>query len=177
VNDRAIGKRMVEEMVLGQVLDSFPTITGRTVTDEWNDAAVQVEGSPDFIIGIDGKAFGLELTEICRVGDAWGYVDEAYRLASRKSESYRRRQIFRFPIALIRHSERPPLFDIEDFLKDAIWRDDFEKLGFAEIWAIDFSDEYYSPGHPFRLADMFCFKPAKWFGFHRVGFGERKPYG
>jgi hypothetical protein len=109
VNDWAIGKRMVEEMILDQVLDSFPTITGRTVTDEWNDAAVQVEGSPDFIIGIDGKAFGLELTEICGVGDAWGYVDEAYRLASRKSESYSRRQIFQFPIGLIMHSERPPL--------------------------------------------------------------------
>jgi hypothetical protein len=94
---------------------------------------MQVEGSPDFIIGLDGQPFGVELTEIREVGDAWDYVAEAYRLASRKSESYSRRQMFHFPIALIMHSEQPPLFDIEEFLKDAIWQEDLKNLGFAEI--------------------------------------------
>jgi hypothetical protein len=104
-------------------------------------------------------------------------VHEAYRLAARKSESYTARGIFRFPIALIMHSEQPALFDIEDHLKDAIVPSDFGSLGFTEIWAIDFSNEYYSPRDPRRLADMFCFKPATWFGFHRIGWWDRKPYG
>ena len=58
----------------------------------------------------------------------------------------------------------------------AVWQDDFEELGFEEIWAVDFSDAFYSSGHPFRRADMFCFKPKEWFGFHRIG-DDRKPYG
>jgi hypothetical protein len=177
MNDRDMGKRMVEQMMLDQLLGSFPVITGRTLTEEWVGEATQVEGSPDFILGLNGQPFGIELTEIRGRDDAWDYVNEAYRLAARKSESYSRRQMFRYPIALVMHSEQPPLSDIEDHLKDAIIRSEFESLGFAEIWAVDFSDEYYTPGHPFRLADMFCFKPAKWFGFHRIGFGDRKPYG
>src|SRR5689334_3899708 len=103
MNDWDMGKRMVERSVLDQVLDSFPIITGRTVTDEWDDDATQVDDSPDFIIGLDGKAFGIELTQIRGQDDAWDYIAEAYRLAARKSESYTRRGIFRFPIALIMH--------------------------------------------------------------------------
>src|ERR1700730_3985537 len=41
--------------------------------------------------------------------DPWDYVAEAYRLASKKSGSYARRGIFRFPIALVMHSTEPPL--------------------------------------------------------------------
>jgi hypothetical protein len=164
-------------VVLDQLLDSFPIITGRTPTDEWNDHAEKVEGSPDHIIGLDGKAFGIELTEIRDAGNAWGYVDEAYRLASKKSDSYTLRGIFCFPIALVMYSTTPPLFDIRKSLEGAIYQSDFETLGFSEVWAVDFSDAYYSPGHPLRRADMFCFKPVDWFGFHRIGDHDRKPYG
>lgn len=135
---------MIEDMVLEQLLDSFPIITGRTPTDEWHDHVEKVEGSPDHIIGRDGKAFGIELTEIRDADDAWGYVDEAYRLASKKSDSYTRRGIFRFPIALVMYSTTPPLFDIRKSLEGAISQADFETLGFSEVWAVDFSDAYYS---------------------------------
>ena len=170
------GKEMVEEVILEQVLDSYPIITDRVVTDDWEGEAEQVEGSPDHIVGFDGRPFGIELTEIRGVEDAWDYVEEAYRLASRKSDSYTRRRIFRFPIALVMYSSEPPLFDIGRELARAVCQEDFETFGFTEVWAIDFSDAYYSEGHPLRRADMFCFKPANWFGFHRIG-GSRKPYG
>src|SRR5580658_6020822 len=111
--DSEIGKREIENMVLDQLLDSLPIITDRAVTEEWEGDARKVEGSPDFIIGLDGKAFGIELTEIRDAEDVKSYVDEAYRLASKKSESYSRRGIFRFPIALAMYSMTPPLFDFK----------------------------------------------------------------
>jgi hypothetical protein len=147
------------------------------VTDEWEGVAERLEGSPDHIIGLDGKPLGVELTEIRDAEHAQGYVDEAYRLASKKSESYSRRDIFRFPIALAIYSTTPPLFDLGKSLEATTFQPDFEALGFAEIWAADFSDAYYSPRDPRRPADMFCFKPAAWFGFHRIGDRNRKPYG
>jgi hypothetical protein len=79
----------------------FPEIIGWNVTDDWDGEAGRVEGSPDHIIGRDGKAFGVELTEIRGVEDAEGYVDEAYRIAAKKSKSYSRRGLFSFPIALV----------------------------------------------------------------------------
>jgi hypothetical protein len=142
MGENKTGKSMIEDMVLEQLLDSFPIITGRTPTDEWHDHVEKVEGSPDHIIGRDGKAFGIELTEIRDADDAWGYVDEAYRLASKKSDSYTRRGIFRFPIALVMYSTTPPLFDIRKSLEGAISQADFETLGFSEVWAVDFSDAY-----------------------------------
>ena len=108
--------------------------------------------------------------------NSWDYVAEAYRLAAQKSDSYTRRGIFAFPIGLVMYSSNPPLFEMRSALRKAVEQTDFEYLGFAEIWAVDFSDAYYSPGHPFRRADMFCFKPGGWFGFYRLG-DDRKPYG
>lgn len=174
--DSEIGKRQIENMVLEKVLNSFPAITGRAVTEDWDGDASQFEGSPDFIIGLDGRPFGIELTEIRGIDDPWDYVAEAYRLGSQKSDSYARRGIFRFPIALIMHSNEPPLFDIRNAIVAATFQEDFEALGFNEVWAIDFSDAYYSPRDPRRPADMFCFKPREWFGFYRIG-SDRKPYG
>jgi hypothetical protein len=170
------GKRMIEEMILDQLLDSFPLITGRTVTDDWEGQAEQVEGSPDFIIGLDGRPFGVELTGVRQADDAWNYFDAASRLAWQKHKSYSRRGLFRFPIALVLHSDEPPLFDIRQGLA-SMGQEEFEGVGFAEVWAVDFSDAYYTPGHPLRRADMYCFKPAQWFGFYRIGTGDRKPYG
>jgi len=175
--DSEVGKRQIEDMVLDQLLDSLLILTGRAVTEEWEGVAEKLEGSPDHIIGLDGKPFGIELTEIRDVEDAQGYVDEAYRLASKKSESYSRRGIFRFPIALALYSTTPPLIEVRESLEATTFQPDFEALGFAEIWAADSSDAYYTPGDLRRLADIFCFKPAVWFGFHRIGSHNRKPYG
>ena len=176
-HDSEFGKREIENMVLDQLLDSFPIVTGRTVTDDWDDDAKKVEGSPDHIIGLDGKAFGIELTEIRGAEDSHCYVDEAYRIASRKSESYSRRGIFTFPIALVMYSTSPPLFDLRNSLETTTFQADFDGQGFAEVLSIDFSDAYYSPRDPRRKADMFCFKPVDLFGFHRIGSHNRKPFG
>ncbi len=175
-HDSELGKREIENMILDQVLDSLPILTGREATEEWEGDAKQIEGSPDHIVGLDGKAFGIELTEIRDAEDAFDYIAEAYRLASKKCESYSRRGLFSFPIALIIYSTEPPLFDIRRSL-EGTFQADFEALGFAEIWAVDFSDAYYSPGDLRRPADLFCFKPAEWFGFHRIGGNDRKPFG
>jgi hypothetical protein len=176
MSDRARGKKMIEEMVLEQLLDSFAIITERDFTGDGADGAQQVEGSPDFIVGLNRQPFGIELAEIRGKTDAWDYVAEASRLAWQKHESYARRGLFKFPIALVLHSAQPPLFDIRRELA-SLGQEEFEGTGFAEVWAVDFSDAYYSTGHPFRLADMFCLKPVTWFGFHRIGPGDRKPYG
>ncbi len=175
--DNDLGKCEIESMVLDQLLDAFCATTGRTATEEWDDDRQKVQGSPDHIIGLDGKAFGIELTWIRNAGDAWAYVAEVYRLASQKNESYTRRGIFQFPIALIAYSYAPPLFDLRDLLTDSVVQADFDELGFAEVWAADFSDAYYSPGHLLRQPDLFCFKPNSLFGFHRIGKHDRKPFG
>jgi hypothetical protein len=175
MNDKEYGKRLVEEMVLEQLLESFPTITGRSVTDE-AEGAFPDATSPDFVIGLDGRAFGIELTEVRSVDDAWDYLEEASRLAWKKHYSYERRGLFRYPIALVLHSNAVPLFDIERHLR-ACGTDEFAGIGFTEVWSVDFSDAYYSAQDPRRPADMFCFKPEAWFGFHRIGWWDRKPYG
>lgn len=177
MKDSDHGKRFAEEMVLEQVLDAYPSITGRTLTEVWDGDFLQVEGSPDFIVGIDGRAHGIELAELRAVGNAWAYYEEASRLACQKHESYARRGLFAHPISLILYAHEPPLFDIQRELIALIDEKEFEGLGFTEVWTIDFSDAYYTPGHPLRMADMFCLKPRATFGFYRVGDHGRKPYG
>jgi hypothetical protein len=162
-------------MVLEQLLELFPAITGRLVTDD-AEGDFPSGPSPNFVIGLDGRAFGIELTEVRGVDDGWEYLEEASRLAWQKHDSYERRGLFRYPIALVLHSNAVPLFDIERHLR-AGGADEFAGIGFAEVWSVDFSDAYYSAGHPLRPADMFCFKPETWFGFHRIGWWDRKPYG
>ena len=75
MNDKEYGKRLVEEMILEQLLNSFPEITGRAVTDEAEGEFAQISASPDFIVGLDGRAFGIELAEIRNVDDAYAYLD------------------------------------------------------------------------------------------------------
>ena len=75
MNDKEYGKRLVEEMILEQLLDYFPEITGRAVTDEAEGEFAQISASPDFIVGLDGRAFGIELAEIRNVDDAYAYLD------------------------------------------------------------------------------------------------------
>ena len=175
--DKELGKREVEDDVLDQALDAFSSVAGWNVTDDWDGEAVRIEGSPDAIVGRDGKPFGVELTEIRDAEDAESYIAEAYRLAEQKSASYSRRGLFKFPIALAMYSNSPPLFEIKKRLAETVFQPDFEALGFAEIWAFDFSDEYYSARDPRRPADVFCFKPVALFGFARAGMGDRKPFG
>lgn len=177
MRDTDIGKRMVEQMVLEQVLDSYPLITGRTLTDDWEGDFPRVEGSPDFVVGVDGRALGIELAELWGVGDAWDYYEMASSLAWQKHESYARRGLFRNPIALVLHSDRVPLFDFQNEFAALADPEEFDGTGFGEVWTIDFSDAYYSPGHPLRLAGMFCLKPRATFGFHRIGDYGRKPFG
>jgi hypothetical protein len=177
VRDIDTGKRMVEEMVLEQLLDSFPLITGWTLTDDWAKDFPRVEGSPDFVVGIEGIGWGIELAEVRGADNAWSYYDEASRIAWKKHESYARRGLFANPIALVFHSDHPPLFDVRHALTRLAAEREFDPLGFVEVWAVDFSDAYFSPGHAFRLADVFCFKPSATSGFHRIGDHGRKPYG
>lgn len=172
-----MGKRMIEDMVLDELRESFPRITRREITDDWSDDFERVEGSPDFVVGVDGKAMGIELAEIRNAGDAAGYYAEASRLTWQKHESYERRGLFANPIILLLHSKQPALFDIQGELEALCDAAEFDGTGFAEVWAIDFSDEYFSAGHPLRFADMFCFKPDAAFGFRRVGDHGRKPFG
>jgi len=177
MRDTDVGKRMIEEMVLEQFLDAFPKITRRTVTDDWDSDFPRVEGSPDFVIGIDGTACGIELAEVRGTDDAQGYYEEAIRIAWKKHDSYTGRGLFANPIMLVLHSNQPPIFDVHREIVGLVAEGEFEPFGFVEVWAIDLSDAYFRPGHPFRLADMFCFKPGANFGFHRIGDHGRKPYG
>jgi hypothetical protein len=139
--DKELGKREVETDIFGQVVDAFSSVAGWNITDDWDGEAEQIEGSPDAIVGRDGRPFGVELTEIRDTEDAESYIAEAYRLAERKSASYSRRGLFKFPIALAMYSYSPPLFAIKKNLAASIYQPDFEALGFSEIWAFDFSDE------------------------------------
>jgi hypothetical protein len=86
MNDSDAGKRMVEEVVLHQILGAFLHITARQHTEERDNGGVQqVEGSPDFIIGVDGQPSGIELTEVRAAQDTEEYLAEASRLAWQKN--------------------------------------------------------------------------------------------
>lgn len=177
MSDRDRGKEMVEEMILEQVLEPISIVTDRVLTKEGLAGFPRVEGSPDFVVGFDGRALGIEVTEVRDVVESVEYYEEALRLALKKSESYRRRHLFANPIALVMYSKDPPLFEIQTELAAMGAEMDFEGTGFAEVWAVDFSDAYYRVGHPLRYPDLFCFKPMSDFGFHRVGGYDRKPFG
>lgn len=172
MRDIDIGKRMVEEMNLEPFLNAYPDVTG---------CSVEVAGkseSPDFEVLIDERPTGLELTEIRSCEDAYEYVDEVYRLASKKAKSYRSNGIFdERPVILLCYSDCFAFFDHQDEFSHAVVWDDFDSLGFSEIWLMDLSDTYFSSLDPRRPADLFGLAPEKWRGFHRIGFWDRKPYG
>jgi hypothetical protein len=175
--DPDIGKRVIEDMILDQVLEALPVITGRRVTEEWYEEATKAERAPDHIIGLDGLPFGVDLAEVCEAENAVEFAVEAFRLALKKSQSYERYGLFQVPIILVLYLTAPLPFNLRDVLPIAVAPEDFEALGFAEVWAVDFSDAYDTPGHPFRQPDLFCFKPQKWFGFHQVGNSDRIDFG
>jgi len=105
MRDIDLGKRMCEEIILEQVLGSYPLITGREACDEWDADFPQVDGSPDFIRGFDGRALGIELAEIRGCHDTWAYYETASHLAWKKHESYARRGLFANPIVLVLYSD------------------------------------------------------------------------
>jgi hypothetical protein len=177
MSDKDRGKRMIEEMVLEEVIESLATITDRAVTEKGADGFPYVEGSPDFIVGFDGKPLGIELAAITNAEGPEEYFEEIKRIASKKHDSYHRRGMFRYPIALLFHSNTVPLFDIKEMLRVFAEDYNFKEFGFTEMWSADLSETYYTPGHPLRLPDMFCMKPSRWFGFHRIGAEDRKPFG
>ncbi len=176
MSDKDSGKRMVEEMALENVIETFAEITGRALTDEGSDGFSQVENSPDFILRFDGKPLGIELAEVRGTTDAESYLDEVSGIAWKKHDSYERRGLFKNPIVLLLYSIAPPLFDMSNALIYLAEQRDFDQVGFVVLWTADLSDAYITPGHPLRVPDMFCMKPAKWFGFHRIG-PDRKPFG
>jgi hypothetical protein len=177
MSDNERGKRMIEEIRLDEVLDAYAVNTGRNVTDEGTDGFPRIEGSPDFVLGFDGRPLGIEIARVKGADDAEAYFETMIGIAWKKHESYERRGLFRHPIALLLYSDEPPLFEISaalgNFAKDHV----FDDLGFVEVWAADLSDAYFSPSDPARPPDMFCMKPKKWFGFHRIGAADRKPWG
>lgn len=167
-----MGKLMVEEMHLESFVEAFPLVTGRTleITDRGE--------SPDFEALIDGEPIGIELTEIRDHDAAGDYLAEVYRIASKKSASYAQHGYFDArPIILLCHSDELPLYDAQRQLAALAHWEDFDQLGFAEIWLMDLGDAYYSAQDPRRPADLFALAPEPWRGFHRYGSYGRKPYG
>ncbi|UHD45478.1 hypothetical protein LUX29_21225 [Aureimonas altamirensis] len=172
MRDRDVGKLMVEEMHLESFVDAFPLVTGRVI--EITDRGE----SPDFEALIEGEPIGIELTEIRDLDDAGDYLAEVYRIASKKSASYAKHGHFDArPIILVCHSDALPFHDFRGQLEAQAYWDDFDNLGFAEIWLMDLSDAYYSAQDPRRPADLFGLKPEAWRGFQRYGSYDRKPFG
>ncbi len=172
MRDRDIGKLMAEEMNLEPFVEAYPLITGRSI---------EITGrgeSPDFESLIEGKPFGIELTEIHNCHDAGDYLAEVSQIASKKSVSYGRHGHFATrPIILVCHSEELPFYDVQWELEALAYWDDFDQLGFAEIWLMDLADTYYSAQDPRRPAYLFGLTPQSWRGFHRYGSYDRKPFG
>jgi hypothetical protein len=164
-------KREIESDTVEPFVESYRMVTGRSLE------ILEQRESPDFETLMNGQRVGIELTEIRGATDGFSYMDEVVRLASKKGDSYRGRGLFTRPIFLVCHSKSPALFDIHRELEFGVW-DDLEVFGFAEIWLMDLSDEYYSPRDWRRPADLFCVTPDEQFGFHRVAPDVgRKPFG
>jgi hypothetical protein len=70
-----------------------------------------------------------------------------------------------------------PFYDVRHQLESSMNWEDFDGLGFSEIWLMDLADAYYSAQDPRRPADLFSLKPLAWLGFHRYGYHDRKPFG
>jgi hypothetical protein len=140
MSDKDRGKRMIEEMVLEEVIESLTTITDRAVTEKGADGFPYVEGSPDFIVGFDGKPLGIELAAITNAEGAEEYFEEIKRIPSKKHDSYHRRGMFRYPIALLFHSNTVPLFDIKEMLRVFAEDYNFKEFGFTKMWSADLSE-------------------------------------
>jgi hypothetical protein len=177
--ERALGLRESQTLHADIFEAEFPVITGRKVE------IVGGDDPPDLIALIDGVETGIELTAI-RAGSADEIVAEMSRLATRKGESYQRRDIFNGrPIILLGHLdwpardvEGPALYDVYEALEHLVVAGEFDEFGFSEIWLMDDGPKYTSRWDPRTPADFFCFSPAEDIGFWEGGYGGRKrrPY-
>lgn len=166
----ALGLREVETGMAETFEAEFPVVTGRTVNILSSDEA------PDRIALIDGIETGLELTAV-KADGAKGIIEEFWRIARKKHESYHRRGIFEpRPMILLGDLDWPAqdiegaaLYDVRDELADTLVASDFAAFGFSEIWLMDDGPKYTSRTDPRAPADFFCFAPAD-----RVGFWERE---
>jgi hypothetical protein len=172
MNDWAQGKQMTEEVIFQTFEEAFEAATGREI-----ECLSQGE-SPDFEVLLDKAPTGVELTEIRKAKDEEDLFFMAYGQAYKKHCSYSRRSLFsRRPIILVCYSYDPPYFDIKRELEDFFVPEDFEGLGFSEIWLMDLAAAYHGNRDWRRQPDFFCTKPKEWRGFHRIGHHDRKPYG
>ena len=165
-------KKEIEIELVNTFIDSFRLITGRSIV------VTESSESPDFLAKINDECCGIEIAEIrmdCEC-DAYAYTAEAWRIAEKKHVSYSRHERFAIPIILVFFSSRPPLYELHHNLAD-MCLDDFDELGFAEVWFADLSDEYFSCRDPRRPADLFGVSPKEWRGFQRYGSWGRKPFG
>lgn len=164
-------KKEIESELLDAFVDSYRLVTGKTVDQ------IESSESPDFLVNINGRPGGIEVTELHldAVADPYAYVEEAWRLAE-KHISYTRHGRFSLPIALVLFASRPPLCEFHEGIAEMAL-EEFDELGFSEICFADLSDEYFSRRDPRRPADLFGVTPRKWRGFHRYGDWGRKPYG
>jgi hypothetical protein len=125
---------------------------------------------------LDGIETGVELTSI-KADSADDIIAEFLRLAGKKHESYKRRDIFDSrPIILLGHLdwpardvEGPALYDVHEEIADLIAPSDFEGFGFSEIWLMDHGPKYTSRRDLRAPADFFCFAPVD-----KIGFWERE---
>ncbi|MGF1611310.1 MAG: hypothetical protein ACFCUQ_18050 [Kiloniellales bacterium] len=165
-------KKEIESELLDVFVDSYRLITGRTIKE------IETSESPDFLAMIDGQRGGVEISEL-RVDaepDPYAYVGEAWRIAEKKHISYTKHGRFTIPIILVLFAAQPPLYDFHEGIAN-LALEDFDGLGFSEVWFADLSDEYFSSRDPRRPADLYGVTPERWRGFHRYGDWGRKPYG
>ena len=165
-------KKEIEFELVNTFVDSYHLITGRPII------VVESSESPDFLAKINEEPYGVEVSEIrldCDT-DPWIFVEEAWRIAEKKHISYTKHNRFSIPIILVFFTSRPPLYEFCEQLAD-ICLDDFDDLGFSEVWFADLSDEYFSCRDPRRPADLFGVSPEEWRGFQRYGAWGRKPFG
>ena len=165
-------KKEFERELLDAFLISYELITGRQPND------IEDSESPDFLAVLGGRSVGIEVSEL-RLAADWetdDYVAEAWRIAEKKNDSYRRHSRFSIPIILVFFARQPPLYEIQDGIAHMPF-EDFDVLDFSEIWFADLSDEYFSEQDPRRPADLFGVTPIVSRGFHRFGSWGRKPYG
>ena len=165
-------KKEIEYELLDAFAESHTLITGRAFTE------IKSGESPDFTAVMEERPIGLEVSEL-RLSDetpGWDYVAEAWRITEKKDASYRRRGRFAMPIILIMFAERPPLYELQHEIAEQAL-EEFDGLGFAEVWFADLSEKYYGVRDPRRPADLFGVSPPAYRGFHRYGDWGRKPYG
>ncbi len=165
-------KKEIESELLDAFVDSYSLITSRVIDE------IESSENPDFLAMIDGQRSGIEVAEL-RAGserEPYDYIAEAWRIAEKKHISYNKRGLFSIPIFLVFFASEHPLYEFYKGIAD-IPLEDFNDLGFSEVWLADLNEEYFSCRDPRRPADLYCISPEEWRGFHRYGNWGRKPFG